>query len=54
VAIVAAKAPEHLEAFKAMVLGVAKAMAEEVDGTSEKESAAIERIRGALDGPAPA
>jgi hypothetical protein len=33
---------------------VAKAMAEEVDGTSEKESEAIDRIRGALDGPAPA
>jgi hypothetical protein len=52
VALVEAKAPEHLEAFKAMILGVAKAMAEEVDGTSEKESEAIDRIRGALDGPA--
>jgi hypothetical protein len=54
VALIEAKAPEHLEAFKAMILGVAKAMAEGVDGTSEKESEAIDRIRGALDGPAPA
>jgi hypothetical protein len=54
VALVEAKAPEHLEAFTAMLLGVAKAMAEAVDGTSEKESAAIDRIREAIDGPAPA
>ena len=48
------KAPDHLDAFKTMILGLAKAMAEAVNGTSEKESEAIERIRGALDGPAPA
>jgi hypothetical protein len=52
VALVEAKAPEHLDAFKAMLLGVATAMAAAVDGTSEKESAAIDRIREALDGPA--
>ena len=52
--VIEAKAPEHLEAFKTMILGVAKAMAEAVDGTSEKESEAIDRIRGALDGPAQA
>jgi hypothetical protein len=52
VVLIEAKAPEHLGAFRAMIMGVATAMAEEVDGTSEKESGAIDRIRGALDGPA--
>jgi hypothetical protein len=51
VAVIEAKAPEHVEEFKVMILGVAKAMAEEVDGTSEKESEAISRIQAALDGP---
>ena len=54
VALIQAMAPEHLDAFKTMILGVAKAMAEAVDGTSEKESDALDRIRGALEGQAPA
>jgi hypothetical protein len=54
VAIVGAKAPEHLEAFKALLLGVAKVMADTVDGISDKEATAIERVRAALEGPAQA
>lgn len=47
--LVAEKAPEDLEDFTFLLTNVAQAMAEEVDGVSEKESEAIDRVRGALE-----
>ncbi len=46
--IVAAKAPDELEAFKLFVLGVAEATAEAADGVGPNEAQAIEKIRAAL------
>ena len=51
VALLAQKAPDELEAYRALVLDVANAVAEAKGGVKEEESAAIERITGAL-GPA--
>jgi hypothetical protein len=47
VAVVAAKAPEDLEPFRQTLVAVAMAMAGAVDGTSEAEAAAIERVKDA-------
>ncbi len=54
--LVAQKAPEDLEDFQFLLTNVAQAMAEEVDGVSDKESEAIDRVRGAFEdlaGPLP-
>ena len=48
VALVETKDPGDVEDFKLMVLGVAQIVAEEVGGTSEKESEAVARIKDAL------
>ena len=48
VALLAQKAPDELEAYRALVLDVANAVAEAKGGVKEEESAAIERITGAL------
>lgn len=46
--IVAAKAPEDLDEFKAFLLGVAKATAEAAKGVSAGEEKAIEKLEAAL------
>jgi hypothetical protein len=46
--IVAAKAPEDLEAFKSFILGVARTTAEAAEGVDEHEAAAMENLRAAL------
>ncbi len=48
VAIVAEKAPEDLDAFKAFILGLADSVAEASNGVSELEAGAIDKIRAAL------
>jgi hypothetical protein len=48
VALLAQKAPDELEAYRALVLEVANAVAEAKGGVKEEETAAIERITGAL------
>ena len=48
-AIVAAKAPDELEAFRAYLLGLAEATAEAVGGVAETEAAAIDKIRAVLE-----
>ena len=48
VALLTQKAPDELEAYRALVLDVANAVAEAKGGVKDEESAAIERIRGAL------
>ena len=48
VAIVAGKAPEDLEGFKAFVVGVAKATAEAAKGTGPTEAQAIAKLEAAL------
>ena len=48
VAIVAAKAPEDLAAFKAFILGLADSIAEASKGVSGAESGAIEKLKAAL------
>ncbi len=48
VALLTQKAPDELEAYRTLVLDVANAVAEAKGGVKEEESAAIERIRGAL------
>jgi tellurite resistance protein len=50
VALLGQKAPAELEAYRALVLEVATAVAEAKGGVKEEESAAIERIRNALGG----
>ncbi len=52
VAVLGAKAPDELEAYRAFVLDVATAAAEAKGGVKDEETAAIERITAAL-GPAP-
>lgn len=49
-ALVAERAPEDLEDFRFLLVGLAKAVAQEVDGISEKESTAVERVRQAAWG----
>jgi hypothetical protein len=48
VATLQAKAPDELEAYRALVLDVATAAAEAKGGVTESETAAIERITAAL------
>ena len=48
VAMLAEKAPAELEAYRTLVLDVATAVAEAKGGVKDEESAALERIRGAL------
>ena len=50
VALLAEKAPDELEAYRTLVLDVANRVAEAKGGVKEKETAAIERIAGALAG----
>ena len=47
-AIVSAKAPDDLDAFKRFLIGVAKATAEAAKGTSPSESEAMAKIEAAL------
>jgi tellurite resistance protein len=48
VALLGQKAPDEVEAYRALVLDVATAVAEAKGGVKDEESAAIERIRNAL------
>ena len=48
VAVLGAKAPEELDAYRRLVLDVATAVAEAKGGVKDEETAAIERIRDAL------
>ncbi len=48
VAVLGAKAPDELEAYRDLVLDVATAVAEAKGGVKDEEAAAIERIRAAL------
>ncbi len=48
VAIVAEKAPEDLDAFKAFILGLADSVASASNGTSGPESGAIDKLKAAL------
>jgi hypothetical protein len=47
-AIVAAVAPDELEAFKGLVLGVADAAAEAKNGIDEAEANTIDKVKAAL------
>jgi hypothetical protein len=47
-AIVAAKAPEDLDAFRSFILGVAQTTAEAAKGVDQHEATAIENLRAAL------
>ena len=49
VQLVAARAPEDLEAFTLLLTGIAEVVAEEVDGVSTREAEAMARIRSAID-----
>jgi hypothetical protein len=48
VAALEAKAPEDLEAYRALVLDVAQSVAEAAKGVSTQENQALDRIRTAL------
>lgn len=48
VKLVAAKAPEDLDAFKGFVIGVAKATADAAKGTGPTEAAAIAKLEAEL------
>ena len=48
VAVLGEKAPDELEAYRALVLAVATAVAEAKGGMQDEETAAIERITAAL------
>ena len=45
----AAKAPDETDAYRALVLGVANAVGEAKGGVKPGETAALDRIKGALD-----
>jgi hypothetical protein len=47
-ALVAAKCPDDLEAFKSFILGVAQATAEAAKGVGPDEAAALEKLKTAL------
>jgi tellurite resistance protein len=49
VAVLGAKAPDELEAYRRLVLDVATAVAEAKGGVKDEETAAIERITAALE-----
>ena len=48
VAVLTAKAPEELPAYKELVLDVAQSVAEAAKGVSAQENSALDRIRAAL------
>jgi hypothetical protein len=48
VGILKAKAPEELDAYRSLVLGVAESVAEAAKGVGAGESGAIEKIRSAV------
>src|SRR5262245_31377028 len=48
VALLGEKAPDEVDAYRALVLDVATAVAEAKGGVKEEETAVIERIRGAI------
>ena len=48
VAVLGEKAPDELEAYRGLVLDVAKAVAEAKGGVKDEEKAAIEQIRTAV------
>jgi tellurite resistance protein len=48
VALLGAKAPDELQAYRGLVLDVATAAAEAKGGVKDQEAAAIERITAAL------
>jgi hypothetical protein len=48
VGILQAKAPDELDAYRSLVLGVAELVAEAAKGVGAGESGAIEKIRGAV------
>jgi hypothetical protein len=48
VAVLGAKAPDELEAYRRLVLDIANAVAEAKGGVKDEETAAIERITSAL------
>ena len=50
VAMLGAKAPDELEAYRGLVLDVATAVAEAKGGVKGEETAAIERVKTALAG----
>jgi hypothetical protein len=50
VALLGEKAPDELEAYRALVLDVATRVAEAKGGVKDEERAAIERIRAGLEG----
>lgn len=47
-ALVAAKSPDDLDAFKSFILGVAQTTAEAAKGVGPEEAAAIEKLKTAL------
>lgn len=47
-ALIAEKAPEDVDAFKAFILGIAQATAEAAKGVAETEAQAIEKLKAAL------
>lgn len=46
--LLAEKAPDDLDAFKAFVIGISEATAEATHGVGDNEAKAIEKIKGAL------
>ncbi len=48
VAVLEAKSPEDLPAYRQLVLEVAESVAEAAKGVSQQENEALDRIRGAL------
>jgi hypothetical protein len=48
VSVLAAKAPDELEAYRGFVLDVANAAAEAKGGVKDEETAAIDRVKAAL------
>ena len=48
--LVAERAPEDLEDFRFLLVGVARVVAQEVNGISEAESEAVERVKKAAGG----
>jgi hypothetical protein len=48
IAVLEAKAPDEVDAYRQLVLDVATAAAEAKGGVTDEETAAIEKIRGAL------
>ena len=50
VGLLAEKAPDELDAYRALVLDVANAVAEAKGGVKDEESAVIEKIKAALAG----